>query len=164
MQRAFTPIILLIITVPIAIGIFIFLNFQTNDKTTTHIDTFDQAKQDLQEIQSSLTDFTASFEIYTNGTKRIFTASMYHNQSEDVYITPNDPSIIHVKKPGTTWSDFFQTLPFSLTADCLTTGNGETYCSNSTQKLMFLLNGESTPNALNNQIQPGDKLVVKFEN
>ena len=52
-------------------------------------------------------DITASFEIYTNTTKRIFTASMYHNLSEDVYITADDPSIIHVKKAGVTWDDFF---------------------------------------------------------
>lgn len=53
------------------------------------------------------TDFTASFEIYTNGTKRIFTQAMYHQQSPNVFIQATDPSIVYVKKAGTTWADFF---------------------------------------------------------
>lgn len=44
----------------------------------------------------------AAFAIYTSGTFRIFTASMYHNLSEDVFIQAENPNIIQVKKDGVT--------------------------------------------------------------
>lgn len=108
------------------------------------------------------TPFTASFEIYTNGTKRIFTAAMYHNQSDSVYIQNPDPSVVHVTASGTTWNDFFKTLPFSLYKDCLVTGTQQTFCSNETQKLRFYLNGTEDPGALEKEIQANDKLVVQY--
>jgi hypothetical protein len=107
-------------------------------------------------------DFTASFEIFTNGTKRIFTDAKYHNQSSDVYIESTNPSRIHVKKAGVRWSDFFETLPFSLTRECLVTGTNQTFCTSETKKLRFFLNGEEVPQALNRPIQAGDSLRVTY--
>ena len=89
-------------------------------------------------------DYKARFAIFTNGTKRIFTASMYHNLSKDVYLEGSDPSIVHVKKDGATWMDFFATLPFKLRKDCLTTGTNETFCT--------------TKNAINN----GDWALISY--
>ncbi|OGK14401.1 hypothetical protein A3A93_00440 [Candidatus Roizmanbacteria bacterium RIFCSPLOWO2_01_FULL_38_12] len=111
-----------------------------------------------------INDFTASFEIFTNGTRRIFTAAMYHNQSSDVFIQNSDPSIIYVKKAGITWADFFDTLPFSINKTCLVTGTKETYCSNGNKKLRFIINGLEMPNALDLKIQQGDVLRVTYGN
>jgi len=108
------------------------------------------------------TDFTASFEIYTNGTKRIFTAAMYHNQSPDVFIQSQNPSIVYVTKTGITWAAFFETLPFSLTKQCLITGTKQTFCTSETKKLRFFLNNIETPDALEVKIQPGDELRVTY--
>ena len=107
-------------------------------------------------------DFTASFEIYTNGTKRTFTAVMYHNKSPDVFIQNPDPSIIYVKKAGVTWADFFQTLPFSLNKTCLVTGTKQTFCSTQNEKLRFFLNDIEMPDALDLQINPDDNLRVTY--
>ena len=104
------------------------------------------------------TDFTAVFEIFTNGTKRIFTAAKYHNKSLDVFIQSPDPSIIYVKKEGITWADFFNTLPFSLSKTCLVTGTKQTFCSTNDKKLRFFLNGIEMPDALDLMIKPGDTL------
>ena len=112
--------------------------------------------------QAQPVDKQASFDIFTNGTFRVFTASMYHNLSEDVYIQADNPNLVHVKKAGITWNDFFKTLPFSLTKDCLITGSRETFCSTQTKKLKFTLNGENTPNALDLEIKQNDKLVVSY--
>src|SRR3990167_2725306 len=68
-------------------------------------------------------NFTASFTIITDNITRSFKAEKYHNLSLDVYITVDDPTLIHVKKSGITWDDFFKTLPMKLTKDCLTTGD-----------------------------------------
>jgi len=107
-------------------------------------------------------DITASFEIYTNGIKRIFTASKYHNLSQDVYITADDPSIVHVKKKGITWSNFFATLPMELSKDCLVTGAKQTFCNQGEKKLRFFLNETENPDALDEIINNGDTLRVTF--
>lgn len=108
--------------------------------------------------------YTASFEIYTNGTKRIFTAPMYHNQSQSVYIEASDPSIIQIKSSDVTWDDFFKTLPFSLTKDCLVTGTKQTFCNSEVGSLKFILNGKEVPEALDLIINPGDNLEVRYGN
>ena len=108
------------------------------------------------------TDFTASFEIYTQGTKRSFSAAMYHNQSPDVFLQSQNPNTVYVKKAGITWADFFGTLPFSLTKECLVTGTKQTFCTTETQKLRFFLNNAEAPGALDLAIEPEDRLRVSY--
>lgn len=121
-----------------------------------------EVKAPLASIPPIKEEFTASFEIYTNGTKRVFTQTMYHNQSSDVFIESQDPSVIYVKKPSVTWDNFFKTLPFSLTKDCLITGTKQEFCNTKSKRLNFLLNGQNTPNALDLEIQSGDKLIITY--
>ncbi len=104
----------------------------------------------------------ASFAIFTNGTLRIFTAAMYHNLSPDVYIEASNPNKIIIKKSGVTWDDFFSTLPFKLTKNCLVTGTKQTFCTGSKGTLRFYLNGDKKESALDLEIQNGDKLLVTF--
>ncbi len=106
----------------------------------------------------------ASFAIFTHGTFRVFTAVMYHNLSKDVYIEAASPNIIKVKKEGITWNDFFSTLPFKLTDDCLTTGTKEIFCSNNVYALKFYLNGERKSQILDQVIQEGDTLLITYGN
>lgn len=114
----------------------------------------------ISEIPES---FEASFEIYTNGTKRVFTAAMYHNQSEDAYIESSDPSKVKVKKSGVTWQEFFDTLPFEINKKCLITGTSQTFCTDKDGTLKFFLNGDENPNALDLPIMPSGELVVRYE-
>lgn len=115
------------------------------------------------QIQEAI-DVKASFAIFTNGTFRVFTAAMYHNQSDDVFIEPTSPNIIHVKKAEITWGNFFATLPMKLTHDCLTTGTGQTFCTSGTQTLKFYINGEPSNAALGQPINEGDQLLVSYGN
>ena len=108
-------------------------------------------------------NFTASFEIYTLGTKRIFTDKKYHNLTEDVYITSEEPSIIYVKKSGIKWSEFFATLPMKLEKDCLTTGTGQVFCTSEKNKLKFYVNDMEDPDALDKEIDEDGKLKVIYE-
>jgi len=143
-------------------GFSFFLNKQTtldstlpkNDIPITNVDT----------SSAPITNIKASFVIFTNGTFRIFTASMYHNLSPDIYIEASNPNIVHVKKAGATWNDFFSTLPFKLTSECLTTGTKETFCTGNRGTLKFYINGEQNNNVLSQEINEGDKLLVTFGN
>lgn len=116
------------------------------------------------EIAPPTLPYRASFAIYTHGTFRVFTASMYHNRSSDAYITAQAPNTITVTARGITWDDFFKTLPFKLTTDCLTTGLGEQFCSGQNGTLKFYLNAKLALDILGQTIQPGDKLLVSYGN
>ncbi|HEX9817651.1 MAG TPA: hypothetical protein VGA89_02050 [Patescibacteria group bacterium] len=119
-------------------------------------------KQTLPTDQVEVVDYEASFIIFTNGTLRTFSTAMYHQRSEDVFLTAANPNLIQVKKEGVTWQEFFDTLPLKLTKDCLTTGTGQTFCSNDNQSLKFYLNGEFEPHLLEKVIAPGDQLLISF--
>lgn len=114
--------------------------------------------------QQAPISYKAGFAIFTHRTFRVFTAAMYHNQSSDVYIAADNPNIVNIKKSGTTWNDFFKTLPFKLTKECLTTGTKETFCTNKKATLQFYLNGKQDENALDKQISAGDQLLVSYGN
>lgn len=107
-------------------------------------------------------NYQAGFAIFTNGTFRIFTDSRYHNKSEEAFIQPENPNIVHVRKSNITWDDFFKTLPMQLTQQCLTTGTGQVFCSTEAQKLKFYLNGNEDAAALARPVRNGDRLLVSY--
>lgn len=135
-----------------------------------------QTQTNIQNISTpSLTnsdekvDIKASFRIITGNITRSFKAEKYHNLSPDVYIEAPDPTIVYVKKSGITWDDFFKTLPMKLTKGCLTTGDGETYCSGKDLRiggqggsLKFYLNDKEDKDLLDREIKDGDKALIKY--
>lgn len=122
----------------------------------------------ITEEQTSKTDsnkpvsYIATFEIYTNGTKRIFTDPKYHNLNSKVFINSQDPKTIHIESSGITWMNFFSTLPMNLDKNCIITGTKQTFCTNSTQKLKFYINEIENPDALDEVIKPNDNLKVEY--
>lgn len=106
----------------------------------------------------------ASFLVFTNGTKRLFTDMKYHDRSESVFIQADNPSIVHVKKPNVTWNDFFATMPapMKITNDCLMTGTGQSFCTNADMKLKFYINGAEVRNGLTKEIHENDRLLVTY--
>lgn len=109
-------------------------------------------------------NYQASFKIYTNGTLRDFSSEKYHNRSEDVFITSENPNIVHVRKEGITWDDFFKTLPnpMKLSKDCLVTGTGQEFCTDTKASLKFYLNGRMDINFLSKEIMDGDKVLITY--
>ena len=151
--------VLLVIAVVVLVGIYLLLTQASKFVTKTT----SPESPTIANI-SSKADYSASFAIFTNGTFRIFTASMYHNLSKDVYIQADNPNIVYVKKKGITWNEFFKTLPLKLTKNCLTTGTKQVFCTNINEKLRFYVNGKEVVNALDNQIEAGDQLLVTYGN
>lgn len=147
-----------VVVVAVILGGFLLLQSQSR-----------QTRESLQHIssptpalQNENVDIKASFTIVTHGLKRNFTASMYHNRSADVFIEASDPSIVHVKKRGIIWNDFFETLPMKLTKQCLTTGTKEIFCTGKNGNLRFYLNGVEERNLLAREIKEGDKVLIEF--
>lgn len=148
--------VIILIIVLFAGAVYLFTSNQNNR-------TVDNSNSSEKSLTSENTDYTAFFAIYTNGTFRVFTAPMYHNLSNDVFIEASNPNIVNVKKSNTTWRTFFETLPFELDETCLTTGTKQTFCTNSDFVLQFYLNGERNQSALDQVINPGDKLLVTYD-
>jgi len=107
-------------------------------------------------------NITATFTIITDGITRSFVNSKYHNLSEDVFVTAENPSQVHVMKTGIKWSDFFATLPMQLTKECLITGDGETLCNGVQGTLRFYLNDVEDIDLLDKEINQGDKALIQF--
>lgn len=126
------------------------------------IPTSGRTDQALTPTEAKEVDYTASFEIITNGLKRDFSNSMYHELDQNVFITSDDPSKVHVKKSGITWDYFFTTLPMRLTSQCLITGTNQQFCSGENGTLRFYLNGKENPNALLEVIKEKDVLRVTY--
>lgn len=153
----------IILTIILVVGYFLF------STSTGKIDSIPQEREVSQKDNQSSpspqsVNKQASFAIFTNGTFREFSAAMYHNLSQDVYIEANKPNIIKIRKEGITWNDFFSTLPFKLTHACLTTGTKETFCTNEDKTLKFYLNGERKEQILDQLINNGDKLLITYGN
>lgn len=144
----------------IAIVLLLIKTFSINQTQPTKISVSQTPSPTIDAPKN--VDYKARFAIYTNGLKRIFTASMYHNLSKNVYIEASDPSIVHVKKDGTTWMNFFMTLPFKLNKDCLTTGTNETFCMTKNATLKFYLNGVRNNNLLMEKIKDGDWVLISY--
>jgi len=106
----------------------------------------------------------ASFLIFTNGFARDFGSTMYLNRSQAAYITEQNPAIILVEQPYTTWKTFFDTLPFKLSETCLFTGNQQTFCNTDFKEIIFYLNGEKVSDLMSRTIHDSDKLLVTYGN
>lgn len=146
-----------IVLLLVAIGYIVFRNIPFETKRNL-------ASPTNEVVSEKVTyPLEASFEIYTNGTKRDFSANMYHELDPKAYIDPTPPYNIVIANPGTTWQEFFDTLPFSLSEDCLTTGTGQTFCNSSGASLHFYLNGVETETVLTEQIRSNDRLIIKYE-
>jgi hypothetical protein len=144
-----------------AILLLLIKTFAPNQTTIPSKSSVSQTPSPTLEMQKSV-DYKARFAIYTNGIKRIFTNPMYHNLSKDVYIEASDPSIVHVKKDGVTWMNFFMTLPLKLDKDCITTGTNETFCMTKNATLKFYLNGVKINNLLFEKIKDDDFALISY--
>ena len=151
--------VIAILTVTLAVlgGYLLFAKSQINQNPTSTTVITSPQPSDQEKV-----DVKASFKIITNGTVRSFTNPKYHNRSTDVFITADDPSLVHVTKTGATWDDFFKTLPMKLTKECLTTGDGETFCDKKDGSLKFYLNDIADKDLLDKEIKQGDRILIKF--
>lgn len=157
-------VLMIVVSIGIVLAFIAYLIIGSKMKSSPVPSTTQKEIPSVTLAQQAPVSYKAGFAIFTNGTFRVFTAAMYHNRSSDVYIQADNPNVVHIKKSGATWNDFFKTLPFKLTKECLTTGTKETFCTNKNATLQFYLNGKQDQNVLDKQISAGDQLLVSYGN
>ncbi len=156
-MKVLLPVAILIAT----IATFIFLTSKPDPEPNKQTPTTN-SNTTSSEVENKEVFVNAKFSIYTLGTKRDFSNSMYQNLSEKAYIATGKGDQI-IARSNTTWKEFFDTLPFSIDTQCLVTGTKQRFCTNKTQNLNFYLNGAVDPEALSRSINEGDELEVRFE-
>lgn len=156
----FSSLILILI---LSIASFFLMN-NAKEKVTLMKKTSIQPSK-TSSMTESFTPFTATFSIYTNSVKRDFSSQKYHNRSDAVYITAENPEIVHVTKENITWQDFFDSLPspMKVSSSCLTTGTGQNLCTNMKSKLSFYRNNKNVSFLLAEEIKPNDIISIRYE-
>lgn len=72
--------------------------------------------------------------------------------------------VIHRHADGLTLSDFFSSLGFSLTNDCLITDDGRELCQDEGKELMLFVNGERIMDVVSYIPQDSDRILVYYGN
>ena len=159
---AYLVIIIIIAITLIGSILYFFIQKESSDTPQVTITELEKITTSSTETVDNAVDYSASFEIYTNGTKRVFSDPRYHNLSDTVFINSEDPNLVRIKRKDVVWSEFFNSLPMELSKDCLVTGTGQEFCTNDTHQLTFTINGTPSPNALDRVINDNDTLVIIY--
>jgi hypothetical protein len=109
------------------------------------------------------------FKLYIGDERIRFTDPKYqstpeHTHHVSLHFHDGNDEVIHRHADNVTLSDFFSSLDMSLTNECLTLSNGEDYCTNETETLMLLINGERTLNVTEYIINEEDRILVYYGN
>jgi len=108
----------------------------------------------------------ADFALYIRGERYDFNQERFFSNAEDelsenVHI--HEPFlVVHVHREGTTWREFFSSLGFELTDECLTLPEGEQLCSSEGERLSFILNGVRVDALAFQDITDIDRALISF--
>ena len=109
----------------------------------------------------------ADFALYIGGERHDFEQDRFFSHegaelSENAHIHPPRPHLVHVHREGTTWREFFASLGFELTDSCLTTPEGEQFCTSEAERLSFFLNGVKVDGLAFQDITNIDRALISF--
>ena len=109
----------------------------------------------------------ADFALYIRGERYDFNQPRFVSDEEDelsenVHIHNPRHHVVHVHREGTTWREFFGSIGFELTDQCLTTPEGERLCTSDTERLSFMLNGVRLDGLAFVDITDIDRALISF--
>ena len=109
----------------------------------------------------------ADFALYIRGERYDFGQERFVSDEEDelsenVHIHGARVSVVHVHREGTTWREFFDSLGFELTDQCLTTPEGEQFCDSEAERLSFVLNGVKLDALAFQDVTDIDRALISF--
>ena len=155
--------------IPFVILIFVVIGgiliWQANQKDKTESKPLTQEQRMESASNIGEVHLHASFLIFTNGTKRVFTDTKYHQRDTRAHLHTSTPSVIHVNLLPVTWQEFFDSLPspMKVETNCFTTGTNQKFCTEGNTTLKFFLNGQLLdPTILASTINDGDMFLISF--
>lgn len=133
----------------------------------THDDSTSWTDQYEHEHDSEEFHVHADFLVYIGDEKFDFTQDKYQStakslQSDKVHLHDNKGNVIHLHAEGITLGDFFTSLGFNLTNQCLVTDTKEEYCTDNDNTLTLYVNGKVLENIANYQIIDNDQILLYY--
>ena len=109
----------------------------------------------------------SDFIVYLDGQAIDLTADKYQTTAaqtkhKHIHLHDNNDDVIHRHDHDITLKDFFDSLGFTLTNDCIVTDAGVEYCTNDTNQLQLYVNGTEVSNITDYINQEEDRLLMYY--
>ncbi len=111
------------------------------------------------------THIHATFRVYINDEPLNFGLPTYNERSPFVHLHIDNPiggQEIHKHATNIRLGDFFHTLGMEFNNNCFTLDTNESYCTNETHTLKFVVNGEPGKDYQNTDIMDRDKYLISY--
>lgn len=104
-------------------------------------------------------DVYADFAVFLNGEQFVI-----DQQPEDAAIAAlaEDGLVMHAKKEGVTVGYVFDAYGMTLTNDCLTTNQGDEFCSGDGNSLKFFVNGKRVQSLASYEFENQDQILISY--
>ena len=159
--RIWLPIVVLLVAAVVALAVLLVLNGGEDGPVTVVCEPGTPGCELRQPVH-----WHADFALYIDGKQYDFNQERFFSTteeelSENVHL--HEPYlVVHVHREGTTWREFFHSLGFELTDECLTLPEGDQYCTSGTVRLSFILNGVKVDAVAFQDITNIDRLLISF--
>ena len=159
--RAWLPIIVLLVAAVVALAVLLVLNSGDSEPDVIICEPGTPGCELRQSVH-----WHADFALYIRGVRYDFDQERFFSSEEDelsenVHI--HEPFlVVHVHREGTTWREFFDSLGFELTDQCLTLPEGEQLCNSDAERLAFILNGVHVDGLAFQDITNIDRALISF--
>ncbi len=109
----------------------------------------------------------SDFKLYIGDERIRFTDAKYqstpeHTHHATLHFHDGNDEVIHRHANEVTLSDFFASLGMKLTNECLTLDTAVEHCTNETEQLFLIVNGERITNITDYIIGEEDRILVYF--
>ena len=159
--RIWLPVVALLIAAVVVLAVLLVLNSGDDGPVTVVCEPGTPGCELRQSVH-----WHADFALYIRGERFDFSDERFFSTtdeelSENVHL--HEPFlVVHVHREGTTWREFFHSLGLELTDQCLTTPEGDTYCTSETERLSFIVNGVRVDGLAFQDITDIDRALISF--
>lgn len=109
----------------------------------------------------------SDFIVYLDGQQYDLTADKYqttntHSNHAHIHLHDNVGHVIHRHEHNVTLGEFFNSLGFGLTNDCITTDTNQTFCTDETNQLLLFVNGKTEADIVEYVNKEEDELLLFY--
>ncbi|MES2966298.1 MAG: hypothetical protein V4668_00760 [Patescibacteria group bacterium] len=107
------------------------------------------------------------FRMYINDDRIRFTEDKYqssveHTNHVSLHFHDGNDEVIHRHADGVTLTDFFTSLGMTLTNECVAMDSGTEYCTNDSETLLLIVNGERVTNVEEYIFSEEDRILLYY--
>ncbi len=107
----------------------------------------------------------SDFVLFLDGAEVDLSADKYQSKTAQilhahVHLHDNNDEVIHRHDHGVTLGDFFESLGFALTEDCITDDTEREFCSDDTEELMVFVNDERIESPFDYVNEEEDRILI----